>query len=1491
MSPVLQGPAPSSRLGKLLAIGVASVLIVFAYMASAATGDASARDIFVSDSSTPLTGGFSDQAGGSGTQTFTNTGSCGTPNWSIMTAGAPSGPPSRDSIRDALQKAVTPGNSGVQAGDTIFLCNISANSGVNAANAYSPAKAAGGAWSVDLSFLPANVEITEAPGATVTLNANADGAGTGTEYRFFRDANNQGRNYTISEFTFAQGAAADNDVFNGGFILVDNATTKGTLTLANISASGFSILGAGGVVSAENLVVTGMTLGTAKANTTDGTPLYGTGSEANSATGGGGGIFAKGTVTATGLTANNNNVADGGDGNGGAILAVGNVTLTGAASTFQKNRVLDTTAGGGGAIASSGQVIISNASTFGGQSLAANSLGGNVSTAGNGGAIQAAYVVAGPDVSFTRNSAGGAGGAIASAGLQHDGGGDAAVEFAGNSATGGGAIVLVGNFSGAGTLESPRVCDTPSVITNTNFGSGSSGSTTAPGSNVAGALGGGAIHLASSMTDSSATGPENPNTTKKCPVNLAGTDFNGNLAGAGGGGAVYAEGGAVTASATTQFRNNDAGNTGSLTTPTWGGGDGGALNAPSSRETDLTVPATTFSTNEAGGNGGAVSIAGTGTKAFTGSTFTNNAAAKSDSSSNSGGAISSGSAITVSGATFTGNSVASTATPGSDVGGAVALSGGNSSITGSTFTNNNGSTHGSGGAVAISSGSPKVTGATFTTNKAGTTTGNGGAILHTGGTPEIVGTFTGNTATGTSGGFGGAISTTAGLTVAAGNTFSQNAASLSGGAISHATAGNLTVNGATFQQNFAAAGAPGTGGGAISSSNGTLTVDTNARFTGNVSSGDGGAIQGSGTTVLNKVAFTGNRAGADSTGAFVAGGSAADGGAVKAAAYTIGESTFASNRAANNGGAADLAGSGTISSSSFTQNAAGAANAAQSSQGGALSLSGGDHTVASSSLKSNTVAQTNAGAAATTRGGAIAVGGSSNDLALTASTVASNSVSSTASVTAPTAAAAGGGIYIEDGDLAVRNSTLTSNQAPVAAVAWTETAASRSQSFVSSTIASNNAPASSSILRVADDVASPTGGVIAMTNSVIAEAAANGSACTVGTGGGSALTNNGGNVLTTTTDCGGSAFVGTGGGPAAKQTAAQLALGALSNNGGPTETMALGLASTASSTAGANALGGSPTDQRGIARPATNQSSGAYQLVTRNLNVSKSGAGQGTVTSSPAGINCGPTCSSENIPFALTNNAVQLTLTANAAPGSTFQSWSGPCASISGNTCVVNLTETQAGLQSITANFSANPPTTATLTVTRAGNGEGKVTSSPAGINCGNSCEADFGLNSNVTLTAEPQGQSTFLGWTGACTGADATCVVTMDQARTVSANFTQSARARIVATQSGTLRVPGNRRLTLASVDCLNGNCKVVQVTARVKVRGKTYRSQVTVDPNTFAAGESRTVSVTLPNDAFRALRKGKKSGSINLVIRAEAELPGSFSEVNKNLGNGLRR
>src|SRR5438445_412264 len=91
---------------------------------------------------------------------------------------------------------------------------------------------------------------------------------------------------------------------------------------------------------------------------------------------------------------------------------------------------------------------------------------------------------------------------------------------------------------------------------------------------------------------------------------------------------------------------------------------------------------------------------------------------------------------------------------------------------------------------------------------------------------------------------------------------------------------------------------------------------------------------------------------------------------------------------------------------------------------------------------------------------------------------------------------------------------------------------------------------------------------------------------------------------------------------------------------------------------------------------------------------------------------------------------------------------------------------------------SANSFTvTATLAVAKAGAGSGTVTSTstPASatqIDCGATCSVSYQTGTVVTLTATPATGSVLTGWTGCDTASGSTCTVTLNAARTVTANF-----------------------------------------------------------------------------------------------------------------------
>jgi len=164
-----------------------------------------------------------------------------------------------------------------------------------------------------------------------------------------------------------------------------------------------------------------------------------------------------------------------------------------------------------------------------------------------------------------------------------------------------------------------------------------------------------------------------------------------------------------------------------------------------------------------------------------------------------------------------------------------------------------------------------------------------------------------------------------------------------------------------------------------------------------------------------------------------------------------------------------------------------------------------------------------------------------------------------------------------------------------------------------------------------------------------------------------------------------------------------------------------------------------------------------FSATTYPLTVTAPAAGTGTISSSPAGINCPGTCSANF------NAGTKVNLTAAPAANYILAGWTGACSGTAG--CSVEMS----GAETVGASFSVG-----SYPLTVAASGSGVVTSSPAGISCPGTCSAQFATNTNVTLTETPDSNNVFSGWGGACTGT-ASCTVSMTATESVTATFNVS--------------------------------------------------------------------------------------------------------------------
>lgn len=201
-------------------------------------------------------------------------------------------------------------------------------------------------------------------------------------------------------------------------------------------------------------------------------------------------------------------------------------------------------------------------------------------------------------------------------------------------------------------------------------------------------------------------------------------------------------------------------------------------------------------------------------------------------------------------------------------------------------------------------------------------------------------------------------------------------------------------------------------------------------------------------------------------------------------------------------------------------------------------------------------------------------------------------------------------------------------------------------------------------------------------------------------------------------------------------------------------------------------------------------------VVTKTLTVTGSGTGDGTVKSSPAGINCTITkgiaaATGCKAPF---KRGVTVTLTATPKTGHAFKGWFKTCTGT--GTCTVAMTVNR----TVNARFLKGP---FKVSISGGvGTGSGRVTSQAGltpvidcaitnGTPAATGCSAKYPGNTALVLTATPAAGHTFT-WGPPCSGTG-TCQYTVIQARTINAVFSPggSSSAAIRGQWGATFQTP----------------------------------------------------------------------------------------------------
>ncbi len=180
--------------------------------------------------------------------------------------------------------------------------------------------------------------------------------------------------------------------------------------------------------------------------------------------------------------------------------------------------------------------------------------------------------------------------------------------------------------------------------------------------------------------------------------------------------------------------------------------------------------------------------------------------------------------------------------------------------------------------------------------------------------------------------------------------------------------------------------------------------------------------------------------------------------------------------------------------------------------------------------------------------------------------------------------------------------------------------------------------------------------------------------------------------------------------------------------------------------------------------------SAIFDLEEFTLTINKQGTGKGTVKCSTEGpfVPC-----AAKYPY-----ETELTLLAEAGDESEFIGWSGEACEFFEEECELMVEEDT----TVTATFNLQPQ----LKIEKQGTGaEASVVRCYAEAGP-EPCKPRYPRDTDLTLLAEPEAESEFAGWSGACSGVEEECELTIEEDTTVTATFNSTAEHTLTVERTG---------------------------------------------------------------------------------------------------------